>query len=166
MKTHVVRTLTLVALIALPLAAGCSRQQDLPGDTDPNRPWAESSAKPAASPSPPAVGIVDDKLFEVEAVMRHQGALGITPQQKEGILRELDTAQVEYNHLEWDLNGQKEALASALTPESVDEEAALEAGRRVTDLEGKLKLAHLRLLVRVKNQLTPEQQTKLRQLRP
>ena len=165
MKKYNLHTWTLVAAIAVLVAPGCRSQRDLPGDTDPERPWAVSSAKPENVPSPPAVGIVDDKLFEVEAVMRHQSALGITPEQKKAILLELDAAQVEYNHLEWELNGQKEALAGSLTPDRVDEKAALEAGQRVTDLEGKLKIAHLRLLVRVKNQLTADQQAELRKLR-
>lgn len=155
--------LTVAALTALALAWGCSRSQDLPGDTDPKQPWAASSARPPA-PTPAAVGIVDDKLFDVESVMRNQGALNITPEQKAVMLRELDAAQTEFNHLEWELNGEKEKLAAALSGEQVDEKAALEAGERVTNLEGKLKLAHLRLLVRVKNQLTPEQQGKLRSL--
>jgi hypothetical protein len=110
------------------------------------------------------VRVVDDRLFEVEVVMRHQHALGITADQKAAILRELDAAQVEFNHVEWELNGEKEKLAATLTPERVDEQAALDAAKRVTELEGKLKLAHMRLLVRVKNQLTQDQQTRLREL--
>jgi hypothetical protein len=154
---------TVAVLAASALFLAC-QARDLPGDTDPRQPWAESSSPAPSSAPTPVVRLVDDKLFEVEAVMRHQHALGITADQKAGMLRELDAAQAEFNHLEWDLNGEKERLAATLTPERVDEQAALEAAKRVTDLEGKLKLAHMRLLVRIKNQLTGDQQTKLRKL--
>ena len=153
-----------LALLVAIGSTGC-RAQDLPGDTNPAEPWAPSSHAPKPVPVPAApAGIVDDKLFMVEKVMRHQHEIGITPEQKAEMLKELDAAQTEFNRLEWDLNGEKEKLALALTSEKVDETAALEAGQRVTDLEGKLKIAHLRLLVRVKNQLTATQQDQLRKL--
>lgn len=153
----------LAVLVASAMFMAC-QARDLPGDTDPRHPWAESSS-PTRSPAPtPVVRLVDDKLFEVEVVMRHQHALSITADQKAEMLRELDAAQVEFNHLEWELNGEKEKLAATLTPERVDEQAAIDAAKRVTELEGKLKLAHMRLLVRIKNQLTRDQQTRLREL--
>lgn len=153
---------TLAVLAASALFMAC-QARDLPGDTDPRKPWAESSSSTPSAPTS-MVRVVDDRLFEVEVVMRHQHALGITADQKAAILRELDAAQVEFNHVEWELNGEKEKLAATLTPERVDEQAALDAAKRVTELEGKLKLAHMRLLVRVKNQLTQDQQTRLREL--
>lgn len=161
-RSSYLRGRTAAVLAASVLFLAC-QARDLPGDTDPRQPWAESSS-PASSSAPTVVHLVDDKLFDVEAVMRHQHALGITAEQKAEMLRELDAAQVEFNHLEWDLNGEKEKLAATLTPEQVDEQAALDAAKRVTDLEGKLKLAHMRLLVRVKNQLTEDQQRRLRKL--
>lgn len=149
-------------LLAVAGCLGCSKDGALPGDTDPAKPWAPASTQ--QSPLPAAAGIVDDEVFSVESVMANQHALGITPEQKAAILKELDQSQVEFNRLEWELHGEKEKLATSLSPEKVDEVAALEAGQRVTDAEGKLKLAHLRLLVRVKNQLTPNQQSQLRHL--
>ena len=154
--------LNFVVIAAWTTSLGC--RAEMPGDTDPRQPWAEP-ASPSPPPSTtPSLRLVDDKLFEVESVMRHQHAVGISAEQKAGMMRELDAAQVEFNRLEWDLNGEKEKLASALSPERVEEQAALDAAKRVTDLEGKLKLAHLRLLVRVKNLLTEEQQATLRTL--
>lgn len=165
-RSNLRRLLWLVLVLfswALLLVACKSEPAPLPGDTNPERPWSASSAPPAQAP--PVVGLVDEKLFSIDSIMRHQSALGIRPEQKDALLVEWDASQKELNRLEWDLSGEKERLAAALSGTSVDETAAMQAGSSVTDLEGKLKLSHLRLLVRVKNLLTPEQQAKLRALR-
>ena len=47
----------------------------------------------------------------------------------------------------------------------VDEKAALDQVARVLAIEAKVKQAHLRLLIRIKNALSPEQQQQLKQLR-
>ena len=171
--------ITTTVLTCLVLVVGCrDRPVEVPSTTRhaierPTRIWVPGATlnkdkrEPASAPKPTVPsGIVDAKLFDVETVMRHQGALGITPEQKAAVLRELDAAQTEFNHLEWELNGGKEKLATALEGDRVDEKAAMEAGQRVTELESKLKLAHLQLLIRVKNQLTSEQQKRLRGMKP
>jgi hypothetical protein len=159
-------TITIAVLSTAMLAVACAKSGREPQPQPASdQPVSEPSQRPAPSNPPHSQGLVDDQLFAVETIMRHQSALDITPEQKDTILSELDTAQKKLNRLEWELNGAKEKLVSQLEADEVDEDAAIEAGRRVTDLEGELKIAHLRLLVRVKNQLTDEQENELQKLR-
>jgi Spy/CpxP family protein refolding chaperone len=47
----------------------------------------------------------------------------------------------------------------------IDEAKAMAQASRVMDAENRVKSAHLVMLVRIKNLLTPDQQKKLRELR-
>jgi len=146
-----------ICVIALQWAGCAQRGRELPGDTDSHRPWA---AKSATVPSQPSPG-VDDALYPIELLMDNQNAVRIDDAQRKAILQELDAAQTDFNPIDWELQGEKEKLTTLLKTSRVDETAALEQARRVTDVEARLKLAHLRLMIRVKNVLTPDQQAQL-----
>jgi len=153
--------------------AGCSRSAaPLPGDSV-STDGAVALSPPKFSTVPaattaqdgPALGPVESKLFAPELVMEHQGAIGVTPAQRDSILKEVERGQAEMLHLQWDLNGDKEKLVSVLDTDKIDEAKASAAASRVMDDENRIKSAHLSMLVHVKNALSPEQQKKLRELR-
>jgi Spy/CpxP family protein refolding chaperone len=108
---------------------------------------------------------VESALYPTELVMDHQAALGLTDAQASAIREELQRTQRELVDAEWELRREREALASELAHPRVDEEAALAAAEQVIAREGAIKRLHLRLLVRIKNQLTAEQQARLDELR-
>ena len=58
-----------------------------------------------------------------------------------------------------------EQLGTVTSPSRVDLDRALDQMDAVLDLEGEIKEAHLEMLVRIKNLLTPEQQRRLEELR-
>lgn len=134
-------------MIALVLLVGCAAQP-APEERDEGR-----------------VGSVEQQLYSAELVMDHQATIGLDEAQTSAIRGELGRTQAELVEAEWALRREREALATLLANERVDEAAALEAAGRVIEREGAIKLLHLRLLVRIKNQLTPEQQQRLEQLR-
>lgn len=105
---------------------------------------------------------IERELFTVEQLVQHQDALGLSDVQRSAIDAELQGAQSEMLLTSRSLREARDLLAEALRPAHVEEAEALARAARVSELEGRLKLAHLRLLVRVKNQLTPAQQTLLR----
>ena len=106
------------------------------------------------------------ELFVPALVMQHQKEIQLTDQQREAITREMNAAQQKTLDLRWKLEEKSEALDKLLAEPRVDEKAALAGAGEVLDVERQLKQAHLELLIRIKNQLTPEQQAKLRELRP
>jgi hypothetical protein len=67
--------------------------------------------------------------------------------------------------LQWELMAEVEDLSSATSPSRVDLDRALDQMESVLDVEGEIKRAHLEMLVRIKNLLTLEQQTRLEELR-
>lgn len=160
------------ALLLLGLFACAKSAPPLPGDSvgpdggvalTPPR-W--SPAAPAEAPAPrEPVGAIEGKLFPPELVMEHQGEIGITPAQRAAIDRDVERGQKELLALQWELSAEKEKLLKILDADKVDEGKSAEAAARLMDRETKIKAAHLAMLVRVKNQLTPEQQAKLRALR-
>ncbi len=128
-------------------------------------------AEPASLPPDPEpriearTGNVEAELFPAELVMDHQAAIGLDDAQASAIRDELQRAQRELVDAEWELRREREALATLLARERVDEEAVLAAADRVFARETAIKRSHLRLLIRIKNRLSPEQQARLGRLR-
>ena len=106
------------------------------------------------------------QLFLPAMVMQHQREIGLTDAQREAITREMAAAQQKLLQLRWQLEEKSEALDKLLATDRVDEKAALASAGEILDLERQMKQAHLELLLRIKNQLSAEQQEKLRTLRP
>jgi len=66
--------------------------------------------------------------------------------------------------LHWQLSIEKGALADLLKEAKPDEKAILKQTEKVLKIENDLKLSTLTALIRIKNALTPEQQTKMAEL--
>jgi Spy/CpxP family protein refolding chaperone len=58
-----------------------------------------------------------------------------------------------------------ESLHETMKANSVNEQQALAQLDKVLDAERQIKRAHMELAIRIKNKLTPEQQTKLQSMR-
>lgn len=162
----------LLSVSALLLLAACAKKEErpLPGDS-----VAEDGAVTLSPPrlSTPATtesmpngneGPIEARLYPPELAMENQEQLGITEEQKTKLIAETERGNSEVLHLQWELEKEKEALVKLLDADKVDEAKVKEVAARVTDREGKVKMAYLIMLVRVKNILTTEQKLKLREL--
>lgn len=109
---------------------------------------------------------VESQLYPTELVMDHQAAIGLSEEQRSAIRAELQETQRELVDAELELRARRETLVRVLSRARVDEASAMEAAIQVADGERAIKLAHMRLLVRIKNHLTEEQQRALDRLRP
>ena len=113
-----------------------------------------------ASPAPP-----DDPLarllFPPEMVMRHQGEIGLKPEQRSGITRAIADFQSRVVEVQWRMQEATEKLARLVGQPRVDQAAALAQVDSVLTLEREMKRGHLSLLIQIKNALTPEQQARL-----
>jgi Spy/CpxP family protein refolding chaperone len=106
------------------------------------------------------------ELFLPGLVMEHQRDIGLSAEQRDAITKEMTATHQKVLELRWGLEEKSEALRKLLAENKIDEKAALARAAEVMDIERQMKQAHLTLLIRLKNQLTPEQQQKLAALQP
>jgi len=104
-------------------------------------------------------------FFAPELVLKHAREIDLTKAQRTALTKDIGqvtgaTTELQLSMLEG--FGAVEELSAA---DPVNERALLEAIREVLVTEMRVKEAHMGLLVRVRNLLTPEQREKLRKLR-
>ena len=104
---------------------------------------------------------IGEAVFPPELVMQHQREIGLTDEQKAFMRGEIQRVTVRFNELQWQLQDAMEALGSTMKESSVNEQQALAQLDKVLDAEREIKHLHIGLAIRIKNKLTPEQQTKL-----
>ncbi|HKW63632.1 MAG TPA: periplasmic heavy metal sensor [Candidatus Acidoferrum sp.] len=122
-----------------------------------------------------AVGIVhaqqpgEDPLgqsfFPPELVIQHQEAIGLSPEQKDSFKTEIRQAQLKFTELQWKLQDEMEKMLALVKQPRPDELQVLAQLDKVLSAEREVKRQQITLLVRIKNKLTPEQQSKLAELR-
>jgi|SRR5437870_694162 len=118
-----------------------------------------------AAQQPPGGDPVVENLFPPELVMSHQKAIGLDDAQKNYIRGELLKAQTRFTELQWHLQDDMEALLALLKQTPVDEPQVMIRLDKVLNSEREIKRTQISLLVRIKNKLTPEQQSRLQKLR-
>lgn len=138
-----------ITLALVTLAPGTAAAQT-PGQHDPH-----------AHAAPP----FEESLFPPELVMQHQRELDLTAQQRATITEAVKALQHQVVDLQWELQDEQQKLTELVRQASIQEAAALAQIDRLLDLERQVKKAHLLLLVRIKNTLTPQQQQTLTGLR-
>ena len=104
-------------------------------------------------------------VFPPELVMQHQQKIGLRPDQREAITEAIQQLQAKVVELQWRMQDESQKLAEILQRPRVDEGDALAQVDRVLGVEREVKRAHITMLIRIKNILTPEQQAMLRTLR-
>jgi len=104
-------------------------------------------------------------LFPPELVMSNQQTINLTDRQKQAIQSAMVGAQVKFVETQMKMRGEAEKLQQLMQGVSIDEAKLLDQVDRVLGLERDIKHAQLTLMARIKNQLTEQQQTQLRQLR-
>jgi Spy/CpxP family protein refolding chaperone len=118
-----------------------------------------------AQSAPPVADPIARTLFEPELIMKHRRAINLTDAQRDAISKLITELQGQVVSLQWELQEQTEALAVELARPRVDLDRAQDQLGRVMQTERKIKEAHLTLLVRIKNNLRPDQQEALKKLR-
>lgn len=104
-------------------------------------------------------------LFPPELVMQHQQAIRLTPEQRTSITQEIRDFQLRVVELQWKMQDEAQKLTELVQESRIDEAATIAQVDRVLDVERGIKRAHMGLLVRIKNTLTPEQQRRLTEIR-
>ena len=97
--------------------------------------------------------------------MQNQRELGLTDQQKTYMRTEIGKTSARFNDLQWQLHDAMEVLHETMKANQVNEQQALGQLDRVLETEREIKRLHMELAIKIKNNLTPEQQQKLQNLR-
>jgi Spy/CpxP family protein refolding chaperone len=119
-----------------------------------------------ASAQAPGPDPIAENLFPPDLVMQNQQAIALTDAQKEFLKGEVKQAQGRFTDLQFQLQEEMEKLVGLLKPAQPDEQRVLAQLDRVLAAEREIKRAQIALVVRIKDRLTPDQQAKLRELRP
>lgn len=115
-------------------------------------------------PRPPDDPLADD-MFPPEMIMQHQRELALTDAQKTFMLSEMQRTSTRFNELQWQLQDAMEALHESMKGSQVNEQQALTQLNKVLDAEREIKTLHMGMAIRIKNQLTADQQMKLQTMR-
>jgi Spy/CpxP family protein refolding chaperone len=108
---------------------------------------------------------IGDNFIPPELIMQHQQLISLKEEQRAVISAEIQKAQTRFTELQWQLASEVEAMASIVKQERVDETQTLAQLDKILNLEREIKRTHFMLIVRLKNSLTLEQQTRLQELK-
>ena len=123
---------------------------------------AFASAQQSPPPQPPSDhDPLAQFMFPPELVMQHQREIGLTDEQKAFLRGEIQRVTLRFTELQWQLQDSMEGLASVMKESSVNEQQALTQLDKILETEREIKHLHIGLAIRIKNKLTPEQQSRL-----
>ena len=131
----------------------------------PPQPENQSANQLGPRPPQPPMDPLGDVMFPPDLIMGHARELGLTDEQKAFMRGEIQKTTARFLELQWQLQDAVESLHQTMKSNSVDEPQALAQLDKVLDTERQIKHLHFSLGIRLKNQLTPEQQGKLRGMR-
>ena len=122
--------------------------------------FASAQQSPPPQPTPDHDPLAQF-MFPPELVMQHQREIGLTDEQKTFLRGEIQRVTLRFTELQWQLQDAMEGLASVMKESSVNEQQALSQLDKILDTEREIKHLHIGLAIRIKNKLTPEQQSRL-----
>ena len=123
------------------------------------------AAMAAWAQQPQAPDPITENLFAPDQVLANQKAIGLDDAQRNYVRSEVLKAQTRFTELQFQLQDAMESLVALLKQNPVDETQVMAQLDKVLNAEREVKRTQIALMVRIKNKLTPEQQSRLRQLR-
>jgi Spy/CpxP family protein refolding chaperone len=106
-----------------------------------------------------------DNFFPPELLKAAQHVLDLTEEQIATLKSEVQKAEDRLAALKQDLEDARDKLLALVKKERLDEATVLAQSDKILDVERDLRRTQLALLIRIKNALTPEQQTRLKEAR-
>ena len=128
-------------------------------------PPPESGPQPQEQPPRPPMDPLGDAMFPPDMIMQHARELDLTQEQKTFMRSEMQKTTARFIELQWQVQDAMEALHETMKANSVNEQQALAQLDKVLDGEREIKRLHIGMGIRIKNQLTAEQQRKLQSMR-
>lgn len=127
--------------------------------------WLLLTGVRLAAQQPQGNDPIAENLFPPDLVLSNQKAIGLNDEQRNYVRSEVLKAQSRFSELQFQLQDAMESMVDLLKQSPVDEAKVLTQLDKVLSTEREVKRTQIGLMVRIKNKLTEEQQTRLRQLR-
>lgn len=105
-----------------------------------------------------------DIFFPPELVIQNQQLLGLTEEQRTFLRTEIRQSQSAFTDLQWKLQDEMEKLLGLLRQTPADEQRSIAQLDKVLAAEHDIKKAQVTLMLRIRNDLRPEQLAKLKEL--
>lgn len=131
----------------------------------PGQPGPSADMRPPGMSKQPNPDPLGDVMFPPDFILGHARQLGLTDEQKSYMRGEVQKTMASFTELQWKLQDETEQLHETLKTTSVNEQQALAQLNKVLDIEREIKRLHIGLGVRLKNRLTPDQQSQLQKMR-
>jgi Spy/CpxP family protein refolding chaperone len=163
MKSRIYSITFLLILVPALLYA----QQDPNRSSERNNPRNDNTSGKEITTNPPRpdINLVNDNFFPPEMVMRNQKEIRLKESQQTAIKEEMKKTLTQFTELKWEESAEEETMIALVKQPQVDEKKALAQFEKILSIEDAIKKVHLKMLIKVKNILTPEQQTKLFEMR-
>jgi Spy/CpxP family protein refolding chaperone len=148
-------TATVLSMLALSAALALAQEPRPEGGRPPQ--------PPGGAPRPPmGRDPMMEHLFPPHLLMQAGEEISLSEQQRLAIKEEMEKSREQFEAAQKNVREEIEALRKLLKPERVDEAQVAAQLDKVLAAESTVKKLHLSLLIHIKNQLTAEQQQKLR----
>ncbi len=112
-------------------------------------------------PGKPGTDAMRKDFYPPEMVMKHQTDIALSDEQRKFIISQMQDAQKNFTEWQWSLEAEMDKMQKLCATSKVDEAQVLAALEKVLAWEKQIKTQQLKLLISVKNKLTPEQLKKL-----
>jgi Spy/CpxP family protein refolding chaperone len=159
------KRLFVIALLLITIVLGSSLIASAQQPQPPQQPVMDGERPQGPPRSPRLDDPLADDLFPPDMIMQHQRELALTDVQKTFMRGEIQKTTTRFNELQWQLQDAMEALHETMKGSQVNEQLALQQLNKVLDAEREIKALHMGMAIRIKNQLTPDQQMKLQTMR-
>ncbi|MEL6316669.1 MAG: periplasmic heavy metal sensor [Pseudomonadota bacterium] len=100
-------------------------------------------------------------LYRPEVVIQNARRIGLAPEQRAALIDRIVDTQAAVTRLELGASVDRREIAALLEAEPIDETAALSALDTLLSVETETKRLYLKLLIAIRNTLTPEQRARL-----
>ena len=107
----------------------------------------------------------EGRLLSVELIMAHRNEIGLTEAQNKEIGELVVAVQQAVAGKSWAMQSAYFELIEVLDAAEIDEDRAMELAKQAVDTENEIKLEQMRLLIRLRNLLTPDQVAVLQERR-
>ncbi len=109
--------------------------------------------------------VFKSELYSADLVLKHRIHLDLSREQIDDIKNVYNKNMTKYNSLKWDLDSELAIIINDLSLPKIDSIATMQQMKKILALETELKLTKLSLLISIKNQLSADQQQKLKKVR-
>ena len=124
--------------------------------------WAQNPPRMHGSPLEAALA---DEFFAPDLVRRYHEEINLTEEQKTKLQGALESVKGQYEELQTQQAAATEKIVALAKQETIDEAKALEQPEALMKIECDIKRMQAKMMILIRNTLTPEQRTKLTELK-